>query len=82
MHFKNPEGYKAWKLIDDAGCRGLRIGGAQVSELHCNFFINNGDATAEDIESLIDIVKEKVFLKSGIILQNELVFLGKKTSTC
>src|SRR3546814_2557983 len=50
--FANPEGHKAWRLIDDAGCRGLTIGGAQVSEQHCNFLINTGDATAADIEGL------------------------------
>ena len=50
--FKNPEGHKAWQLIDEAGCRGLKHGGAQVSEKHCNFLINTGDATAADIEAL------------------------------
>ncbi len=77
--FENPDGLKAWKLIDDAGCRGLKIGGAEVSQMHCNFFINNGYAKATDIEDLIDTVQEKVFAKSGIMLQKELVILGKKS---
>lgn len=76
--FKNPDGLKAWKLIDDAGCRGLKIGGAEVSQMHCNFFINNGYAKAQDIEDLIETVQQKVFVKSGIVLQKELVILGKK----
>jgi UDP-N-acetylmuramate dehydrogenase len=80
--FKNPDGLKAWKLIDEAGCRGFKIGGAEVSQMHCNFFINNGSATAKDIEDLIDKVQEKVFIKSGIMLQKELVILGKKIETC
>ena len=50
--FKNPPGHSAWKLIDAAGCRGLRVGGAQVSEMHCNFLINTGNATGHDIETL------------------------------
>src|SRR6202034_2828713 len=54
---KNPPGHSAWKLIDAAGCRGLRIGGAQVSEMHCNFLINIGDATAADIEALGETVR-------------------------
>src|SRR3546814_19809408 len=58
--FANPEGHKAWRLIDDAGCRGLTIGGAQVSEQHCNFLINTGDATAADIEGLGDEVRRRV----------------------
>lgn len=70
--FRNPPGYKAWKLIDEAGCRGLQIGGAQVSTMHCNFFINTGTATANDILSLIQEVKERVFKKSGIMLKEEI----------
>lgn len=69
--FKNPEGMKAWELIDKAGCRGLKIGGAQVSEKHCNFFINTGDATAQDLEDLIILVKKRVFETSGIMLHEE-----------
>ena len=58
--FKNPPGRKAWQLIDAAGCRGLAIGDAQVSELHCNFLINRGDATAADIETLGETVRKRV----------------------
>jgi UDP-N-acetylmuramate dehydrogenase len=76
--FKNPEGLKAWKLIDDAGCRGLKIGGAEVSQMHCNFFLNNGSATAKDIEELIGTVQAKVFVNSGIMLEQELIMLGRK----
>lgn len=76
--FKNPQGLKAWQLIHDAGCRGLSIGGAQISELHCNFLINNGDATAKDIEELIQTVKNRVFDKSGIMLEEEIVIVGEK----
>lgn len=74
--FKNPEGMKAWELIDKAGCRGLEIGGAQVSEKHCNFFINTGHATAEDLEDLISEVKNRVFNNSGILLQEEIKIIG------
>lgn len=74
--FKNPEGHKAWQLIDQAGCRGLKIGGAQVSEMHCNFFINTGDATASDLENLIYEVQNRVLKTSGISLQEEIKFIG------
>ena len=74
--FKNPEGHKAWQLIDDAGCRGLRIGGAQVSEKHCNFLINHGDATAADIENLGEEVRRRVKEKSGIELEWEIKRIG------
>jgi UDP-N-acetylmuramate dehydrogenase len=63
--FANPEGYKAWELIDQAGCRGLQIGGAQVSELHCNFLMNTGGATAEDLEVLGETVRQRVKDQSG-----------------
>lgn len=76
--FKNPEGLKAWKLIDEAGCRGLRVGGAQVSELHCNFIINTGSATAAEIEELIVELCDRVFQKTGVILEKELIIFGKK----
>ncbi len=75
--FKNPEGYKAWELIDAAGCRGLQHGDAQVSELHCNFLINHGNATAYDLESLGEEVRKRVFEHSGIQLQWEIKRLGK-----
>ena len=58
--FKNPPGNSAWKLVDAAGCRGLRVGGAKVSEMHCNFLINDGNATAEDIERLGETVRARV----------------------
>lgn len=74
--FKNPPGHSAWKLIDAAGCRGLRIGGAKVSEMHCNFLINDNDATAEDIERLGETVRARVKANSGIVLQWEIVRLG------
>lgn len=77
--FANPAGLKAWELIDRAGCRGLRIGDAQVSEKHCNFLINLGNATAADIESLGEEVRSRVFQKSGILLQWEIRRIGEKT---
>src|SRR3979411_914587 len=64
--FQNPPGHSAWKLIDAAGCRGLRVGGAQVSEMHCNFLINTGNATGHDIETLGETVRERVTQNSGI----------------
>src|SRR5581483_3542706 len=74
--FKNPPGQKAWQLIDASGCRGLRIGGAQVSEMHCNFLINTGEATATDIESLGETVRTRVKENSGIELQWEIKRIG------
>ena len=74
--FKNPPGHSAWKLIDAAGCRGLRVGGAQVSEMHCNFLINTGDATGHDIETLGEIVRERVKASSGIELHWEIKRIG------
>ena len=74
--FKNPDGHKAWQLIDEAGCRGLQIGGAQVSEKHCNFLINHGDATAADIENLGEEVRRRVKEKSGVELQWEIKRIG------
>lgn len=76
--FKNPEGQKAWQLIDKAGCRGLTIGGAQVSEKHCNFFINNGTATASDIEQLGTEVIRRVKETTGYVLQWEVQIIGEK----
>jgi UDP-N-acetylmuramate dehydrogenase len=76
--FKNPEGYKAWELIDKAGCRGLRIGDAQVSELHCNFLINHGAATAHDIETLGEDVRKRVLETTGIELQWEIKRVGEE----
>jgi UDP-N-acetylmuramate dehydrogenase len=74
--FKNPPGESAWKLIDAAGCRGLRVGGAQVSEMHCNFLINTGDATGHDIEALGETVRERVKANSGIELHWEIKRIG------
>ena len=74
--FKNPAGQKAWQLIDAAGCRGLKVGGAQVSELHCNFLINNGGATAADIETLGETVRKRVQENSGVELQWEIERVG------
>jgi len=75
--FKNPEGHKAWALIDAAGCRGLSIGGAQVSEKHCNFLINTGEATAADLEALGEEVIKRVKAHSGITLEWEIKRIGK-----
>jgi UDP-N-acetylmuramate dehydrogenase len=74
--FKNPDGHKAWQLVDEAGCRGLQIGGAQVSEKHTNFFINTGAATSADIEELGEEVRRRVKAKSGIELQWEIQRVG------
>jgi UDP-N-acetylmuramate dehydrogenase len=74
--FKNPPGRKAWQLIDAAGCRGLIVGGAQVSELHCNFLINLGTATAADIETLGETVRRRVKENSGVELEWEIKRIG------
>jgi UDP-N-acetylmuramate dehydrogenase len=74
--FKNPPGQSAWKLIDAAGCRGLRVGGAQVSEMHCNFLINTGSATGHDIEMLGETVRTRVKEHSGIELHWEIKRIG------
>ena len=74
--FKNPPGQKAWQLIDAAGCRGLRIGDAQVSEMHCNFLINLGNASAADIEALGETVRQRVKDSSGIDLEWEIKRIG------
>jgi UDP-N-acetylmuramate dehydrogenase len=74
--FQNPPGQSAWKLIDAAGCRGLRVGGAQVSEMHCNFLINTGAATGHDIETLGETVRARVKETSGIELHWEIKRIG------
>jgi UDP-N-acetylmuramate dehydrogenase len=74
--FKNPPGRKAWQLIDAADCRGLKVGGAQVSELHCNFLINLGGATAADIETLGETVRRRVKENSGVELEWEIERIG------
>ena len=75
--FKNPPGQSAWKLIDAAGCRGLRVGGAKVSEMHCNFLINDQLATGEDVERLGETVRARVKDNSGIELNWEIVRVGE-----
>jgi UDP-N-acetylmuramate dehydrogenase len=74
--FKNPPGHKAWQLIEDAGCRGLMKGAAQVSEKHCNFLINTGEASAADIEGLGEEVRSRVKAKSGVSLEWEIKRVG------
>jgi UDP-N-acetylmuramate dehydrogenase len=76
--FKNPEGHKAWQLVDEAGCRGLQIGGAQVSEKHTNFMINTGDATSADIEALGEEVRKRVKAKSRVELEWEIQRVGRQ----
>jgi UDP-N-acetylmuramate dehydrogenase len=74
--FKNPPGTRAWKLIDEAGCRGLTIGDAQVAEKHCNFLLNLGNATAADIEALGEEVRRRVLENSGVMLEWEIQRVG------
>ncbi len=74
--FRNPEGHKAWQLIDQAGCRGMVVGHAQVSEKHCNFLINRGSATAADLEALGDAVRARVLAETGIALHWEIKRIG------
>lgn len=83
--FKNPDpeesnGRKAWELVDAAGCRGLRVGGAGVSEKHCNFLINYGDASASDIETLGNQVRNRVLEETGVLLEWEIKCLGSDAS--
>lgn len=78
--FKNPDGGKAWQLIDQAGCRGLMVGGAQVSEKHCNFLINTGTATAADLEQLGEEVRRRVERASGVALHWEIKRIGEASS--
>ncbi len=74
--FKNPDGHKAWALVDAAGCRGLTLGDAQVSEKHCNFLLNLGNATAAEIEALGEEVRTKVKAQSGVTLEWEIQRVG------
>ena len=76
--FKNTENKKAWRLIKDSGCVGMMVGDAQISEKHCNFFVNKGNAKSKDLENLIYQVKSKVLDKTGIDLQLELQIIGEK----
>ncbi len=75
--FKNPPGHRAWQLVDNAGCRGLSLGGAQVSDKHTNFLINTGDATSAEIESLGEEVRQRVYEKCGITLEWEIQRVGR-----
>jgi UDP-N-acetylmuramate dehydrogenase len=75
--FKNPPGHSAWKLVDAAGLRGFRVGGAQMSEMHCNFMINTGTASAHDLEQLGETVREKVLSHTGIALDWEIKRIGR-----
>ncbi len=74
--FANPNGHKSWQLIDTAGCRGLQHGGAQMSALHCNFMLNTGSATAHDLETLGETVRQRVLDKSGVALRWEIKRIG------
>ena len=73
----NPTNLQAWELIDQAGCRGLVRGGAQVSEFHCNFLVNYGSASAADLEGLGEEVRRRVHAKSGVMLQWEICIIGE-----
>jgi len=74
--FKNPPGHSAWKLVDQAGCRGYRVGGAKVSEMHCNFLINDAQASGQDIERLGETVRARVKATTGVTLDWEIIRLG------
>lgn len=76
--FANPEGHKAWELVDAVGGRGLKIGGASMSEKHCNFMLNDGDATAQDLEDLGEEIRRRVLEKFGIELRWEIKRIGEK----
>ena len=78
--FKNPPGGRAWQVIDAAGCRGLRLGAAMVSEKHCNFLINTGGATSEEIERLGERVRQRVREHSGVELEWEVIRVGRPAS--
>lgn len=75
--FKNPKNNSAWKLIKNSGCVGMKVGGAEISKKHCNFFLNNGKAKSEDLEDLINQVKNKVFNNTGIKLELEIQIIGE-----
>ncbi len=76
--FRNPAGAKAWELIDRAGCRGLRRGGAMVSEMHCNFLVNTGSASAADLEDLAEDVRARVLAATGVGLEWEIERVGRR----
>ena len=75
--FKNPQNNKAWSLIKDSGCAGMKIGDAYISEKHCNFFVNKGNAKSQDLENLIYQVKSEVLNETGIKLELELEIIGE-----
>jgi UDP-N-acetylmuramate dehydrogenase len=75
--FKNPEKNKAWSLIKESGCKGMKVGDACISDKHFNFFVNKGKACSKDLENLINKVKKKVLEKTGIKLELELEVFGK-----
>jgi UDP-N-acetylmuramate dehydrogenase len=75
--FKNPAGRQAWQLIDEAGLRGMSVGGALVSEVHTNFLVNKGGATASDFLALAELVKLKVEASSGVKLEEEVRIVGE-----
>jgi UDP-N-acetylmuramate dehydrogenase len=79
--FKNPLGRKAWQLIDAAGCRGLRLGAATVSEKHCNFLINQGGASADEVERLGELVRRRVREHSGVELEWEVIRIGRRPAS-
>ena len=76
--FKRPEGYFAGKLIQDCGLRGYRTGGAEVSGLHCGFIVNTDNASASDVISLIEHIRETVYQKFGVMLQTEVKIIGEE----
>ena len=76
--FINPEGESAWRLVDESGCRGWSEGAAQVSPKHCNFIVNNGGATAENVLALIERVRRRVFEQSGVLLETEVKVVGER----
>ena len=77
--FKNPKNNKAWSLIKESGCAGMKVGDAYISEKHCNFFVNKGKAKSKDLENLIGEVKNKVLSKTGIVLELELQIIGENS---
>ena len=74
--FKRPEGFFAGKLIEEAGLRGRKVGGAMVSEKHCGFIINEDNATAKDVQDLIELVRKTVYEQFGVLLEPEVIFVG------
>ena len=76
--FKNPENKKAWQLIKESGCAGMKVGDAKISEDHCNFFVNNGKAKSDDLEKLIKKVQKKILDENGINLELEIQIIGEK----